>query len=236
MLTKSCLHCNKIFHKPYHTSIKNWKERSKFCSQDCKKKSQIGKDAWNKGISLPPGSKGGKLCECRVCGALTKYRYSKKLDGKISCGSSECAKISRELKNKALRETGKKKRENGEYDHFEGGWKHVNQQPEEELALVPFMQDMGFIHQHLVVTGTQSKHYRLDFAHTELLIDVEIDGTVHDRPERVEKDAIRDAYFIENGWKVLRIKRSDVSDNIDAVMKNIFEFVEKERGRLSPPS
>ncbi len=46
---KNCLHCNSIFHKPYAESNRHWINRHKFCSMECKNKSQKGKAPWNKG-------------------------------------------------------------------------------------------------------------------------------------------------------------------------------------------
>lgn len=46
----------------------------------------------------------------------------------------------------------------------------------------------------------------IDFAFTDKLIALEIDGKQHEVPERKEKDEIKDQLLIENGWTVFRIK------------------------------
>lgn len=63
ILTKNCLVCSKLFEKPYSTSLRNWENRSKFCSVVCKNNAprseatrlkmrlqKVGKPSWNKGI------------------------------------------------------------------------------------------------------------------------------------------------------------------------------------------
>lgn len=37
MYKKTCLQCNKEFTKPYNRSIRDWNERAKYCSLDCKR-------------------------------------------------------------------------------------------------------------------------------------------------------------------------------------------------------
>ena len=51
MLTKKCLICGKTIIKKPSCSLKRWNETTKYCSRECKNKSQIGKPAWNKGLT-----------------------------------------------------------------------------------------------------------------------------------------------------------------------------------------
>jgi hypothetical protein len=48
-MEKQCAVCSKTFTKPYTCSLKEWQTRRKFCSQACKKLSQVGKPTWSKG-------------------------------------------------------------------------------------------------------------------------------------------------------------------------------------------
>lgn len=50
MLSKKCLVCGEMFSKPITCSLKNWENRSKYCSKQCMNDSKKGKPAWNKGI------------------------------------------------------------------------------------------------------------------------------------------------------------------------------------------
>jgi len=50
MLTKHCLICGKAITKQINCSLKKWGQR-KFCSRECKNKSQLGKPPWNKGLT-----------------------------------------------------------------------------------------------------------------------------------------------------------------------------------------
>lgn len=52
--------------------------------------------------------------------------------------------------------------------------------------------------------------YQLDFAFVEKKIDVEIDGNTHLAENVKEIDKKRDLYVKDQGWKVLRIKASDL--------------------------
>ena len=52
--------------------------------------------------------------------------------------------------------------------------------------------------------------YSLDFAIIDAKIDLEIDGDQHHLDERIkDSDLRRDAFMIEQGWKVIRIRWSD---------------------------
>ena len=51
-LTKSCKECKNIFVKKINISLKTW-DKTKYCSQNCKSKSQIGKSSGNKGKKCP---------------------------------------------------------------------------------------------------------------------------------------------------------------------------------------
>jgi hypothetical protein len=56
-LSKQCKSCGKTFYKPTNLSMKNWTERSVFCSRACINKGRVsfrkgkplGYDVWNKG-------------------------------------------------------------------------------------------------------------------------------------------------------------------------------------------
>lgn len=48
--------------------------------------------------------------------------------------------------------------------------------------------------------------YRLDFAHPEAKVNIEIDGEIHTRPYRRRNDELRDEHLRSLGWKVIRIR------------------------------
>lgn len=61
--------------------------------------------------------------------------------------------------------------------------------------------------------------YVLDFACVELLLAVEIDGGQH--AERVEQDALRTRFLVQNGWRVLRYWNNDVLAEERGVLESI---------------
>ena len=54
--------------------------------------------------------------------------------------------------------------------------------------------------------GKRNGHTRLDFAHIEGKVNIELDGYTHDRPQQKQRDVERDALLASFGWKVIRIK------------------------------
>jgi very-short-patch-repair endonuclease len=84
---------------------------------------------------------------------------------------------------------------------------------------------------HLSVEGTHFRRqatigsYFSDFAcHSRRLV-VELDGGQHNFGEQARRDAERDAYFRENGYRVLRFWNNDVLSNTEGVLEVIFEAV-----------
>jgi very-short-patch-repair endonuclease len=58
--------------------------------------------------------------------------------------------------------------------------------------------------------------YVADFYCSKARLVIEIDGEAHNRSERPVRDANRDAFLRENGYKVLRISASDILKDVDA--------------------
>ena len=63
--------------------------------------------------------------------------------------------------------------------------------------------------------------YVLDFFCPLRLLAIEIDGEAHNRGDRPEQDARRDAWLTENGVTVCRIPASAVLADLDAVVTHI---------------
>ena len=60
--------------------------------------------------------------------------------------------------------------------------------------------------------------YVLDFYSAEGRLAVEIDGGVHDYPDQLRRDAVRDAWLAARRIRVLRIPAHEVRDNLDRVI------------------
>src|SRR5262245_4118658 len=63
----------------------------------------------------------------------------------------------------------------------------------------------------------------VDFVSFELKIIIEIDGSQHAGNLR---DAMRDRYFAERGYRVLRFWNNDVLKNLDGVLEVIFAMTD----------
>ena len=65
--------------------------------------------------------------------------------------------------------------------------------------------------------------YVLDFFCHEAAMAVEIDGLTHELGSNPQRDARRDAWLIEQGIQTLRLRATDVRDNLDGVLTLIVE-------------
>ncbi|QLQ12215.1 MAG: DUF559 domain-containing protein [Brevundimonas sp.] len=63
--------------------------------------------------------------------------------------------------------------------------------------------------------------YVVDFAHFASDLVIEIDGYHHTLPERQVRDLERDAWFADNGFRVLRIDESELKRDLSAVVQQI---------------
>jgi very-short-patch-repair endonuclease len=78
-------------------------------------------------------------------------------------------------------------------------------------------EGLKFRHQH------PAGPYSADFFCHEAQLIVEVDGEAHDRGDRPERDAARDAWFAERGFDVLRIPAREVLSNLEGVLQGIVE-------------
>jgi very-short-patch-repair endonuclease len=67
----------------------------------------------------------------------------------------------------------------------------------------------------------QMTHYICDFYCDEAHLVVECDGSSHDTPSRIERDAKRDRIFKARGLTVLRFRNERVLNDIRAVLNEI---------------
>lgn len=63
--------------------------------------------------------------------------------------------------------------------------------------------------------------YILDFYNHEKKFIIEIDGGVHISNEAREYDAVRDKYFTDLGYVILRFPNYEIDNNIDEVLMQI---------------
>jgi len=63
--------------------------------------------------------------------------------------------------------------------------------------------------------------YVLDFYCARAMLAIEVDGEVHARGDRPERDAVRDAWLASQGLRVLRYPATDVLTNLEGVVRQI---------------
>ena len=75
--------------------------------------------------------------------------------------------------------------------------------------------DLKFRRQHPIGS------YVLDFYCAEARLAVEVDGAVHDHPERLAHDRRRSAWLEARGVAVMRVSAEDVRVNLEGVLASI---------------
>jgi len=81
--------------------------------------------------------------------------------------------------------------------------------------------------------------YALDFYCAPARLAIEVDGEVHGRGDRPERDAVRDAWLATQGVTVLRYPARDVFSELDAVVRQIIAIAAERRDAIangSPPA
>jgi very-short-patch-repair endonuclease len=73
--------------------------------------------------------------------------------------------------------------------------------------------------------------YALDFACVRARLAIEVDGEAHECGDRPERDAVRDAWVLTQGFVTLRVQAVEVLKNMEGV---IIAIVEACRGRAKP--
>ena len=73
--------------------------------------------------------------------------------------------------------------------------------------------------------------YIADFSCRFKRLDVETDGSTHDNPG---KDRMRDRWFLEHGWFVLRFDDYDVLDDLAWTVERIAQALEDPAGVVDP--
>ena len=69
--------------------------------------------------------------------------------------------------------------------------------------------------------------YIADFSCRERRIVIEANGDTHTDPDR---DCARDAWFLANGWFVLRFGDDEITDTLDDVVDTIYKALDDPRG------
>lgn len=75
-------------------------------------------------------------------------------------------------------------------------------------------------------------NYIADFMCKELMLIVEVDGSIHQLEEVMKNDAERQKALEEAGFNVVRFTNEEVLDNINAVYYYLEDWIEKKLASL----
>jgi very-short-patch-repair endonuclease len=67
--------------------------------------------------------------------------------------------------------------------------------------------------------------YIADFYCAKAKLLIEVDGQIHEREDRPQRDALRDQSFAEQGLETMRISSADILANAHDVSDGILRFV-----------
>lgn len=202
---RSCEHCGEGFSKPYTESRLTFSKR-RFCSQACKKSAQIGASTSKLGKKYRDNA---SRVPCRICGKPTRYHGTEMNSkfGLVHCGSDKCRKASAALKRTNQRRGYAMGLERGTAKPPQTTWRDVKIVSDAERTIEPWFVERGWSAQYDYTVG-RTQHprwFRFDFADPARKLYVEIDGRVHQKEERVARDARKDQIMKEKGWRCLRI-------------------------------
>ena len=76
--------------------------------------------------------------------------------------------------------------------------------------------------------------YIVDFACLSQRLIIEVDGATHSTNEELERDRMREAFLIEQEFRVLRFWNRDVFDNMRGVLDSIVAALESPTPNPSP--
>jgi very-short-patch-repair endonuclease len=71
--------------------------------------------------------------------------------------------------------------------------------------------------------------YIADFMSLKEKLIIELDGSQHYQADGIRKDKIRDEYFKQEGFNVLRFSNVEINENIDGVIDMIWEFIQNNK-------
>ena len=67
--------------------------------------------------------------------------------------------------------------------------------------------------------------YIVDFFCAKFNLIIEVDGSVHDQPESIKNDLVRDDFLKKMNCQVLRFKNTQIDTDLDAVMREITKYL-----------
>lgn len=195
----------------------------RFCTPRCARSfsTKLNRDAINEKVSrsfsLKPKIRIEKLCD--YCNAMFEVAYNKRYQK--TCSRTCSAQL--KWKNTEYRECISNQRSIVAYRrHASGedfGWRTRDKMScsyPESIAM-RILEEIGISY----VKELRVSRYFIDFACVDQKIAIEIDGQQHKQEERVKSDQRKDAFLLEQGWTIHRIKWPD--ENIRERIVEIFK-------------
>lgn len=230
---KTCPVCGVKFPKPLTESKRVWLQHT-YCSLECTysdrqgkqpewlidKAFQLGHEPWHKGRS-------STYANCRICGKRFPTHGKELL---VSCPNPECREASKKLRAENASKALKQMWENGEFDDNDPTWNLVPTVTSGEIALAPYLEPEGWETQYKVPCNPPDMHnrtYHLDFAYPEEKLYVEIDGSSHLKPDRIEKDNLRTKLLGKKGWQGIRFWEREAKNSPEMVYEQIWDWIVK---------
>jgi very-short-patch-repair endonuclease len=81
---------------------------------------------------------------------------------------------------------------------------------------------------------TPIRNYIVDFVCHSAKVIIELDGASHDFEEQQKADEKRDAFFVSEGFRVLRFTNEQVMSNLEGVVETIRQVVSSRASGLPP--
>lgn len=184
-------------------SLNKKQKKVKFCSRACsnkgvvrirtlESKKKLSSSLRNTNKDKVENSR-KRIFTCEYCG----NEYSNIRRGnKRFCGSDDCWK-------KAKSEGSKKAAETQRKMGYAIGWKVRTKEPS-----YPEKYFIELLNSYNIEYNRELFVYKwfIDFALSGRKIALEIDGKQHDEPKRKKSDLMKDAYLVNAGWEVIRIR------------------------------
>ncbi len=166
-----------------------------------------------------------KIPKCPICGKYAEYIGG--IHFKATCGNELCIKdnshkpISKTVKNK-ISNSMKKAHKEGRANNWQDSKKNHNASYP-EIFFIKVIQnefdDKNYVSEY------RFYQYSIDFAWPQKKLAIEIDGKQHEYENQKISDLNKDKLLNEQGWKVLRIKWSDMYNNVHDIIKYCNNFI-----------
>lgn len=169
-----------------------------------------------------------KVPKCEICNENNSKHYYGLVFRK-TCHDKKCY-IEFCERRKHSEET-KKKQSKSRYAYMKKNpekisWMLRNQISYPEKVFMDALEKQGLFNKFEIVREKSFYPYFADFAFENVKVVVEIDGQQHFRyQERIDSDRKKDALIISMGWRVYRVKASQVLNDVSDIMNEVLEFI-----------